>query len=154
MKMLLEEYLHANKDVASMKIIKDEERAIMGEMYLELIVANMNNIERQEEVSFFIDTGATRSWIPQEIADRLGIKAAGTVSLELADGMIKDYPYGLCIFEFGGEIVAGNVVIGPPNSEPLAGTHVLQDFRLVIDLSTHTISRSKAMKAKHLKRHA
>ncbi len=121
----------------------------MGEMYIELTVANINNMEQQEEVSFFIDTGASRSWIPREIADRLGIQALGTLALELADGTVKEYPYGPCFFEFGGEIVAGNVVIGPPNSEPLAGTHVLQDFRLVIDLSTHTISRSRAMKAKH-----
>ncbi len=120
----------------------------MGEMYLELTVANINDMEQQQEVSFFVDTGATRAWIPQEIAEKLAIKQVGTVSLELADGSIKDYPYGLCVFEFGGEIVGGNVVIGPPGSEPLAGTHVLQDFRLVIDLSTQTISRSRAMKAK------
>ncbi len=122
----------------------------MGEMYLELTVANINNMEQQEEVSFFIDTGATRSWIPQEIADRLGIQALGTLSLELADGTVMDYPYGPCFFEFGGEIVAGNVVIGPPNSGPLAGTHVLQDFRLVIDLSTHgTESQPRSLVREH-----
>lgn len=124
----------------------------MGDICLELTVANINNREQQQEVSFFVDTGATRAWIPQEIAERLGIEKVGSVSLELANGSIKEYPYGLCIFEFGGEIVAGNVVIGPPGSEPLAGTHVLQDFRLIIDLSTHTISRSKAMRAKYTHR--
>jgi predicted aspartyl protease len=125
-----------------------QEGMTMGEMYLDLTIANITDMTRQEEVSFFIDTGATRSWIPQEIAERLDIRPLGRLSLELADSSIKDFPYGPCFFEFGGEIVAGNVVIGPPNSEPLAGTHVLQDFRLVIDLSTHTISRSRAMKAK------
>ena len=123
----------------------------MGEMYLDLNVTNINDMTRQAEISFFIDTGASRSWIPQEIADRLGIQALETLALELADGTVKEYPYGPCFFEFGGEIVAGNVVIGPPNSEPLAGTHVLQDFRLVIDVSTHTISRSRAMKAKRMR---
>ena len=120
----------------------------MGDMYLELTIANIANMEQQQEVSFFVDTGATRAWIPQDIADQIGITPIGTVSLELADGTVKELPYGPCFFEFGGEIVAGNVVIGPLDCEPLAGTHVLQDFRLVIDLSTHTISRSRAMRAK------
>jgi hypothetical protein len=31
-------------------------------------------------------------------------------------------------------MVAGNVVIGPPKCEPLVGTQVLQDFRVVVDL--------------------
>ena len=52
------------------------------------------------------------------------------------------------MFEFGGERVAGNVVIGKENSEPIVGTHILQEFRLVIDLERHTISRKRAMKAK------
>lgn len=120
----------------------------MGDIFLELTIANIRNMERQKEVSFFVDTGATRSWIPQEIADELGIEPLGNIDLELADGTVKEFPYGPCFFDFGGEIVAGNVIIGPSGSDPLAGTHVLQDFRLVIDLATDTISRSRAMRAK------
>ena len=126
-------------------VIREE---IMGNIFLELTVANIQNMERQKDISFFVDTGATRAWIPQDIADELGIESLGTLELELADGTIKEFPYGPCFFSFGGEIVAGNVVIGPQGTEPLAGTHVLQDFSLVIDLATDTISRSRAMQAK------
>jgi len=86
----------------------------MGDVYLELVVANIRDPERQQEVSFLVDTGATRAWIPQKVADDLGIEPAGTVSLELADGSVKEFPYGFCLFDFGGETVAGNVVIAPP----------------------------------------
>jgi clan AA aspartic protease len=120
----------------------------MGDLFLELTIASVTDVQRQQEVSFLVDTGATRAWIPQEIAKQVGIEPIGTVALELADGSVQEYPYGACFFSFGGETVAGNVVIGPAGSEPLAGTHVLQDFRLVIDLEHHTISRSRAMKAK------
>jgi len=120
----------------------------MGDVYLELTVANIHDLERQQEVSFLVDTGATRAWITQKIADDLDIEPAGTVSLELADGSIKELPYGFCLFDFGGETVAGNVVIGPPECEPIVGTHVLQDFRLIIDMERHTISRGRAMRAK------
>lgn len=120
----------------------------MGDIFLELTVTNIHDMERQQEVSFLVDTGATRSWIPQETAEKLGIEQIGTVQLELADGAIQEYPYGACFFNFGDETVAGNIVIGPPNSEPLVGTHVLQDFRIIIDMERHTISRSRAMRAK------
>ncbi len=120
----------------------------MGDIYLELAIANIQDPERQQDVSFLVDTSATRAWIPQQIADAIGIQPAGTVSLEMADGSIKEFPYGFCLFDFGGETVAGNVVIGPPECEPIVGTHVLQDFRLVIDMERGTISRSRAMRAK------
>ncbi|MFQ5708018.1 MAG: aspartyl protease family protein [bacterium] len=120
----------------------------MGDIYLEFTIANIQNLEKQKEISFLVDTGATRAWVPREIAEELDIKEEGTVSLELADGSIKDLPYGFCLFDFGGERIAGNVVIGPSECEPIVGTHVLQDFRLVIDLENHTVSRSRAMRAK------
>ena len=120
----------------------------MGEIYLELTVANIEDMNQQQDVDFLVDTGASRAWLPEQITDQLGIKPLGELDLELADGSIKSFAYGPCYFAFGGEIIAGNVVIGPPECEPLVGTHVLQDFRLVIDLDRHTISRSRAMKAK------
>lgn len=120
----------------------------MGEINLELTVANLRDPGRQREVIFLVDTGTSRAWIPKEIAEQIGIKAEGAVPLEMADGTIKEYEYGYCLFSFGGETVAGNVVIGPQGCEPLLGTHVLQDFRLIIDMERHRISRSRAMKAK------
>ncbi len=120
----------------------------MGDVYLELTVANIHNFERNKVIDFLVDTGATRAWLPKHIADELGIEPAGSVSLELADGSITELPYGFCLFDFGGERIAGNVVIGPPECEPIVGTHVLQDLRLVIDMERHTVSRRRAMKAK------
>lgn len=122
----------------------------MGDIYLELIIANLYDLERQQEIPFLVDTGSTRAWIPQQVADELGIEPAGDISLELADGSIKELPYGFCLFDFGGEKIAGNVIIGPPECEPLVGTHVLQEFRLIIDMERDTISRSRAMKAKQV----
>lgn len=120
----------------------------MGDIYLELNIANIHDLERQKEISFLVDTGSTRAWIPKKLADESGIQPVGNVSLELAEGSVKELPYGFCLFDFGGETVAGNVVIGQPECEPIVGTHVLQDFRLVVDMERHTVSRARAMKAK------
>ncbi len=120
----------------------------MGGIYLDLTVRNDANLEKQKQVQFLADSGATRAWIPQTLARELDIKKVGTVPLELADGKIKRYPYGLCKFEYKGELINGTVVIGPPNIEPIAGTHVVQDFRLVLGMAHHTVKRSRALKAK------
>lgn len=40
-------------------------------------------------------------------------------------------------FDFGGETVAGNVVMGPPDREPIDRTHMLQDSRMVKDMERH-----------------
>lgn len=45
----------------------------MGDIYLDLTVANIHDRERQKEISFLADTGATRAWLPKEAADELGI---------------------------------------------------------------------------------
>jgi len=120
----------------------------MGDIYLELTIANVQDPERQKEVSFLVDTGSTRAWVPKKIADELRIQPVSTVPHELVDGSVTELPYGFCLFDFGGETVAGNIVIGPPESEPIVGTHVLQDFRVIVDMERHTVSRGRAMKAK------
>jgi clan AA aspartic protease len=119
-----------------------------GDIYLELTIANISDPAIQQELAFLVDTGATRAWLPQDIAEKVKISPVGKVPLELADGSITEYPYGYCLFSFRGETIAGNVIIGPPGIEPLAGTHVLQDFRLIIDMERHTLSRTRAMRAK------
>lgn len=120
----------------------------MGDIYLELMIANIKNPERQREISFLVDTGATRTWISKEVAEAIGIQSVGTVPLEMADGSITERQYGFCLFVYDGETVAGNVVIGPSGCQPLVGTHVLQDFRMVIDLEHHQVTRARAMRAK------
>ena len=123
----------------------------MSDIYLTLTVINIKEPKRQQEVSFLVDTGATRAWIPEEVAEAVGIEPAGTVPLELADGSVTDRAYGFCLFACNGEIVAGNVVIGPRGCEPLVGTHVLQDFRMIVDLERHEVTRGRAMRAKRQK---
>lgn len=120
----------------------------MSDIYVDLTIMNDANLEKQKQLPFLADTGATRAWISQTLARELDIKKVGTVPLELSDGKIKGYPYGLCKFEYDGELINGTVAIGPANVEPIAGTHVMQDFRIILDLAHHTVRRARAMKAK------
>jgi len=121
----------------------------MGDVHIDITVINDADPEKRREVPFLADTGATRAWIPEDIATELDIQPIGRVPLELADGDIREYPYGLCKFEYEGELVNGTVVIGPEGIEPIAGTHVLQDFRLIVNVARQTIQRARAMRAKY-----
>lgn len=120
----------------------------MGDIYIDITVINDIDLDKQQKVHFLADTGSTRAWIPIDMANELQIKKVGYVPLELANGQIEEHPYGLCKFEFEGELVNGTVIIGPKGIEPIAGVHLLQDFRLVLDLVHHKIIRARAMKAK------
>ena len=120
----------------------------MGDIYLNLTIMNIKNPDQRQDVSFLVDTGATFTWLSREIAESIELEPSGNIPLELADGSITEQPYGFCLFDYLGETMAGNVVIGPSDCEPLVGSHVLQDFRLVIDLGTHEVTRAQAMRAK------
>ncbi|MDM8524780.1 aspartyl protease family protein, partial [Desulfococcaceae bacterium HSG8] len=56
-----------------------------------LTVANITDMEKQQEVSFFVDTGATRAWIPQNIAEQLGITPIGKDALKKGKAQLADY---------------------------------------------------------------
>ena len=120
----------------------------MSDRFLKFTIANIRDPSRQQEIEFLVDTGASRAWISEEIARAVGVEPAGIVPLELADGSVTERPYGFCLCVYNGETVAGNVVIGPTGREPLVGTHVLQDFRMIVDLERHEVTRRRAMRAK------
>ena len=45
-------------------------------------------------------------------------------------------------------MINGTVIIGEEGIEPIVGTHLLEDFRLVLDMVHQTVTRSRALKAK------
>jgi hypothetical protein len=66
------------------KAERSKEKNAMSEIFLKLTIANIQDPQRKRELSFLVDTGATRAWISQEVAEAVGIEKTGTVPLELA----------------------------------------------------------------------
>jgi predicted aspartyl protease len=56
----------------------------MFEVNVEL--ASLAAPERTEKVSLLVDTGATLSWIPRDILERLGVAPVSRLPFTLADG--------------------------------------------------------------------
>ena len=100
------------------------------------------------ESVFLVDTGAIDSMAPASELDRIGGRREGRMSYELADGTIREYPYGLVRIEFLGEVTAGRVIFGDPNAEPLLGVTALESVGIFVDPATKSLKRLPAISLK------
>jgi len=97
---------------------------------------------------FLVDTGATDSMAPRDELEKLGIRKEGKMAYELADGTVKEYPFGLVRIEFMGETTAGRVIFGEPGSEPLLGVTALESVGIMVDPINKTLKRLPAIPLK------
>ncbi len=111
-------------------------------------LSNMAAPENSFEAIFLVDTGATDTMAPADELLKLGIVQEGKMSYELADGTVKEYPYGLVRIEFMGEITAAPVVFREPGSEPLLGVTALESVGIVVDPRSRTLRRLPAIPLK------
>jgi clan AA aspartic protease len=100
------------------------------------------------EAVFLVDTGATDSMIPAEELEKAGVEKVGRMAYELANGQVKEYPYGLARIEFMGETTAGRVIFGEPGSEPLLGVTALESVGIMVDPANKTLRRLPAIPLK------
>ena len=122
----------------------------MGEVHVKVRLSNAADIELMErgllqstevrtcEVEAFVDTGATRSILPPELVERLGLRIRRTAIGTLADG--TQVPCGVCsgvLFQIEGrETLEEAYVMG---DTPLVGQTVLQTTDLFVDCSNHRV---------------
>jgi clan AA aspartic protease len=110
----------------------------------------LGNAEKSYEAVFLVDTGATDSMAPSTELDKIGIKREGKMSYELADGTVKELPYGLAKIEFMGETTAGRVIFGSSEAEPILGVTALESVGIVVDPANKTLKRLPAIPLKKI----
>jgi predicted aspartyl protease len=59
----------------------------MGMFEVRVRLASLTAPSQTEEVSFLVDTGATLSWIPRALLEKLGVKVFSRLPFTLADGL-------------------------------------------------------------------
>jgi len=84
-------------------------------------LTNLLDPKRSFESLFLVDTDATDSMASSDELEKLGIRQEGRMTYELADGIVREYPFGLVRIEFMGETTAGRVVFAALSTEPLLG---------------------------------
>ncbi len=111
-------------------------------------LTNLGALDRSFDAVFLVDAGATDSVAPRDELEKIGIAKEGKTTYELADGTVKEYPYGLVRIEFMGEVTAGRVVFGEPGSEPLLGVTALESVGITVDPVNKTLKRLPAIPLK------
>ena len=124
---------------------------LSGHMGLAKVTTKLTSLmdsKRSFESLFLVDTGATDSMAPSDELEKLGVKQEGKMAYELADGTVKEYPFGLVRIEFMGETTAGRVVFGATGTEPLLGVTALESVGIMVDPTDKTLKRLPAIPLK------
>jgi len=88
---------------------------------------------RTEEVSLPVDTGATLSWIPREILERLGVTAFSRLPFSLADGRVLERDATAVLLTIDGRKAPVPVAFGEPGEEAILGATALEVLGFVVD---------------------
>ena len=97
----------------------------MGVFSVDVKLANPAAPERAERVSLIVDTGATLSWVPRELLQRLGVRPTARLEFELADGRGLEREVGAALFTIDGKSLAIPVAFGEAGEQPVLGVTAL-----------------------------
>lgn len=111
-------------------------------------ITNLLDSTKEFEALFLVDTGATDSMAPSDEMEKCGIKKEGKMAYELADGTVKEFPFGLVRIEFMGETTAGRIIFAPPGTEPILGVTALESVGILVDPGNKTLKRLPAIPLK------
>ena len=120
----------------------------MGLMKVTTKLTSFQGTGKFYEEVFLVDTGATDSMAPADELKKIGVLEEGKMSYELADGTVKEYPYGLVRIEFMGETTAGRVIFGQPGLDPILGVTALESVGIMVDPTNKTLKRLPAIPLK------
>ena len=104
----------------------------MGHFRVAVEVGNRAG-ERFEAMEALVDTGATYTWIPQDVLQQLGVTPEEEWPFELADGREVRYPVTWTLIRISERARPTVVVFGEPGSPPILGVVTLEEFLLAVD---------------------
>ena len=105
----------------------------MGHVRVKIRIANPNR--RQDSVEIddaLVDTGATWTTVPRELADRLGLDIVDRVRTETAAREIS-VDRSFALVEYDGKQSVSDVLINDTLREVLVGVVTLEGLRLAVD---------------------
>ena len=90
-------------------------------------------VGRLERVEALVDTGATYTWVPRDLLERLGVQPEEERPFVLADGRQVTYGIAWVRVWIDGRSQPTIAVFGEPGSDPLLGVFTLEGFGLDAD---------------------
>ena len=104
----------------------------MGTFHYPIEVGDFAGV-RFEALDALVDTGATYTWLPKEILDRLGVTPEEQRQFVLADGREVEYDVAWVRIRVDGRNQPSLCVFGEPGTQPLLGAFTLEAFGLGVD---------------------
>jgi len=89
--------------------------------------------ETFEALDALVDTGATYTWIPRPVLEKLGIVPAFKRDFLLADGRTIQRDVAQVVARIDGQSLYTLCIFGDEGSEPLLGVVTLEEFGLGVD---------------------
>ena len=111
----------------------------MGTFRVEATVSNLQDRKRSLTLTLLVDTGATYTTLPREVADALGLEPIETRRVRLGDGREEGWPMAAILVRIDGREVPSLAWIGPPGGPALLGAVTLEEFALTVDPSARRL---------------
>jgi predicted aspartyl protease len=105
----------------------------MGLFEVKVKLASLAAPARTEEISLLVDTGATLSWIPRNVLERLGVGVVSRLPFTLADGRTLERETSAVLLTIDGRKGAVPVAYGEPGEEAVLGATALEILGLLVD---------------------
>lgn len=105
----------------------------VGQFAVRTSVANPSDPSRSADIDLLIDTGATLSWIPREIAEELDVPRLARRRLVLADGGTVERETAGVLMRLDGTEAMLTVVVAERGDAHLLGATALETLGFGVD---------------------
>jgi clan AA aspartic protease len=101
--------------------------------------------KRTARVRVLVDTGATHSVLPSDLADRLGVvRSPRPIRVELADGSHRSMRVGTVLVRLLGREAGDTALIARRGAEAVLGVEALEALGLTVDPRSRRLKPSRA----------
>ncbi len=105
----------------------------MGMFQVNVKLANLTAPTQTEEVSLLVETGATLSWIPRALLEKLGVRAFSRLPFTLADGRRLEREVTAILLTIDGRKAPVEVAFGEAGEEAVLGATALEGLGFMVD---------------------
>ena len=98
-----------------------------------------------EAVDALVDTGASYTWMPRQLLDRLGVHPQLQREFETADGRIIERDMAVTMVRWNGEALPTLAVFGGDGDAVLLGAYTLEGFGLAPDPVNRRLVRVRGL---------
>ena len=105
----------------------------MGTFRVDATLSHLQNRERSLTLDLLVDTGATYTTLPREVADALGLEPTDTRRIRFRDGREERWPVAAIFIRVDGQESPSFALIGPPGGPALLGKVTLEELALGVD---------------------